>query len=89
MSVLGGLGDGAAVETPSLFWAIVAVSVAFVILLLIWVGMGKFIEGGKALVQPDPGVSACGINGHVYQSHTAVWLCATCGAMVPTGGDHP
>jgi hypothetical protein len=64
---------------PGLLLVLLAVPVAFGILVLTMMGIGKFIEAGKALDQPVHAVSACGIKGHVYQVHTAVWRCATCG----------
>jgi hypothetical protein len=89
MNVFGSLGDGTGFKAPGFFWVFLAVTVAPGILVLIWMGIGKFIAAGKALDQPIHVVSACGINGHVYQVHTAVWRCAACGALAPPEGELP
>jgi hypothetical protein len=87
MNVLGSLGDGTGFKAPGFFWVLLTVTVAAGILVLIWMGIGKFIEAGTALDQPIHVVSACGSNGHVYQVHTAVRRCATCGALAPPDGE--
>jgi hypothetical protein len=89
MNVFGSLGDGTGFKAPGLFWVLLAVTVVPGILVLFWMGIGKFIQAGKALDQPIHVLSACGINGHVYQVHTAVWRCATCGALAPHEGELP
>jgi hypothetical protein len=89
MSVLGRFGAGTGFSAPGFFWVLLAVPVAFGIFVLTLMGIGKFIEAGKALDQPVHAVGACGINGHVYQVHTAVWRCATCGTLAPPEGELP
>jgi len=89
MSVLGLLGGDTGFRAPGFFWVLLAVTVATGILVLIWMGIGKFIEPGKALDQPIHPVSACGVDGHAYQVHTAVWRCATCGALAQSEGEVP
>lgn len=79
MNVLGGLGNATGSVASTLMWALLIVTAATGIVVLIGILISKFIAGGKQAIQPVHPVTACGIKGHRYQVHGAGWRCATCG----------
>jgi len=79
MNVLGLLGDQTGSVASTFLWLLLIVTAATGVVIIIGIGVSKFIAGGKPTTEPVHVVTPCGIHGHHYRAHHTVWRCATCG----------
>lgn len=89
MDFLGGLRGGSSFITPAFFltptffWALLAIPLAVGLVLLLDMGLRRFIAGGKTAPEVVYEVTECGISGHYYRIHEHRWRCVTCGEGAP------
>jgi len=79
MNVLGLLGDQTGSVASTFLWLLLIVTAATGIVIIIGIGIGKFIAGGRPIIEPVHDVTPCGIHGHRYRAHHTGWRCTTCG----------
>ena len=79
MNVLGFLGDQTGSVASTFLWLLLIVTAATGIVIIIGIGIGKFIATGKPAAEPVHVVTPCGIKGHRYRAHHTGWRCTTCG----------
>ena len=79
MNVLGILADQTGSVASTFLWLLLIVTAATGLVIIIGVGIGKFITAGKPTTEPVHVVTQCGIHGHRYRAHHTGWRCTTCG----------
>jgi hypothetical protein len=79
MNVLGFLGDQIGSVASTFLWLLLIVTAATGVVIIIGIGVGKFIGASKPTTEPVHVVTPCGINGHHYRAHHTGWRCTTCG----------
>ena len=79
MNVLGLLGEQTGSVASTFLSLLLLVTAATGIVIIIGIGVGKFIAGGKPSVEPVHVVTPCGIHGHRYRARHTGWRCTTCG----------
>lgn len=79
MDVLGLLGDQTGSVASTFLWLLLIVTAATGLVIIIGIGIGKFITAGKTMTEPVHVVTPCGIHGHRYRAHHTGWRCTTCG----------
>ena len=79
MDVLRGLSSETGSVASTFLWSLLVVTAATGIVILIGIGIAKFIAAGKPAAEPVHVVTPCGIKGHRYRAHHAGWRCTTCG----------
>ena len=79
MDFLRGLGIETGGVASTFLWLLLIVTAATGIVIIIGIGIAKFIAADKPTTAPVHVVTPCGIHGHRYRAHHTVWRCATCG----------
>ena len=79
MNVLGFLGNQTGSVASTFLWLLLIVTAATGIVIIIGIGIAKFIAADKPTTAPVHVVTPCGIHGHRYRAHHTGWRCTTCG----------
>ena len=79
MDVLRGLSSETSSVASTFLWSLLVVTAATGIVILIGIGISKFISAGKPSAERVHVVTPCGIHGHRYRAHHTGWRCTTCG----------
>ena len=77
MDVLRGLSSETGSVASTFLWSLLVVTAATGIVILIGIGITKFIAAGKPAAEPVHVVTPCGIKGHRYRAHQTGWRCTT------------
>jgi hypothetical protein len=79
MDFLRGLGIETGSVASTFLWLLLIVTAATGIVIIIGIGIAKFIAADKPTTEPVHVVTPCGIHGHRYRAHHTGWRCTTCG----------
>ena len=79
MDFLRGLGIETGGVASTFLWLLLIVTAATGIVIIIGIGIAKFIAADKPTTEPVHVVTPCGIHGHRYRAHLTGWRCTTCG----------